>query len=164
MKRISFKKCAIILASALLLCSCGKSTSVDTTTVQSQTKTIADIYTEITNSVELISPYCWDDEFISNYYAIDPTILQEYVFSMSEEPISAETIIIMKVADASSVTAIRDCLQVVVDEKKNEMENYLPEEYEIVAKSSVQTKDTYVWLVISKQADRINKIIKDGIQ
>ena len=63
----------------------------------------------------------------------------------------------------ASVSGLKDCLQVVIDEKKNEMENYLPEQFDIVAKSSVQTKDNYVWLVISENADAIIKIIEDGI-
>ena len=79
---------------------------------------------------------------------------------MSEDATSAETIIIMKAKDASNISSLSDCLQVVVDEKKNEMENYLPEQFAIVEKSSVKTKDNYVWLVISENADDINKIIE----
>lgn len=175
MKRIPFEKYAIILTGALLLGGCSQSaptesTSTETTTVilendaDKEVKTIADIYAEIETSVTLYSPFCWDDEFISNYYGIDVSTLDEYVFSMSEDATSAETIIIMKAKDASNVTALSDCLQVVVDEKKNEMENYLPEQFEIVEKSSVQTKDNYIWLVISENADAIINIIEDGIQ
>ncbi len=169
MKKITYKKYAMILIGALLLSGCSaKEASADTAaeqtvTVQKEAKAIADIYDEITNSVTLYSPFCWDDEFISNYYGIDAASLEEYVFSMSEDATSAETIIIMKAKDVSSVSGLSDCLQVVVDEKKNEMENYLPEQYEIVAKSSVQTKDNYVWLVISENADAITKIITDSI-
>lgn len=166
MKRISLKKYLMILTSVMLLSGCADSApaaTVQTEEVQKEAKAITDIYDEITKSVTLYSPFCWDEEFISNYYGIDVTGLEEYVFSMSEDATSAETIIIMKAKDSSSVSDISDCLQVVVDEKKNEMENYLPEQYEIVAKSSVQTKDNYVWLVISENADAITKIIEDSI-
>ena len=172
MKRI--KNYLLILSGVMLLSGCADSTPVDsastTSVTTSQTeevireaKTIADIYEEITQSVTLSSPFCWDEEFISNYYGIDVTSLEEYVFSMSEDATSAETVIIMKVKDSASISGLCDCLQVVVDEKKNEMENYLPEQFEIVEKSSVQTKDNYVWLVISENADAITKIIEDSI-
>lgn len=166
MKRISLKKYLMILTSVMLLSGCADSAAaatVQTEEVQKEAEAITDIYDEITKSVTLYSPFCWDEEFISNYYDIDVTGLEEYVFSMSEDATSAETIIIMKAKDSSSVSDISDCLQVVVDEKKNEMENYLPEQYEIVAKSSVQTKDNYVWLVISENADAITKIIEYSI-
>lgn len=168
MKRIKIKKYLLMLAGIMLLSGCADSAPADTTAVQTdevkkEAKAIADIYDEITKSVTLYSPFCWDEEFISNYYGIDVTSLEEYVFSMSEDATSAETIIIMKAKDSASVAGLSDCLQMVVDEKKNEMENYLPEQFEIVAKSSVQTKDNYVWLVISENADAITKIIEDNI-
>lgn len=165
MKRINVKKYAIILASAMLLSGCAESAPADTTVMQTQeAKAITDIYQEITENVTLYSPFCWDEEFISNYYGIDTASLEEYVFSMSEDATSAETIIIMKAKDSSTVSGLSDCLQVVVDEKKNEMENYLPEQFAIVEKSSVQIKDNYVWLVISENADAITKMIEDSIQ
>ncbi len=174
MKKIRFEKYAIILAGALLLGGCSQSapaesTSAEVSTEQSESnqveaKSIADIYTEIETSVELYSPFCWDDDYISNYYGIDVSTLDEYVFSISEDATSAESVIIMKAKNASDTAALSDCLQIVVDEKKNEMENYLPEQFKIVEKSSVQTKDNYVWLVISENADAITKIIEDGIQ
>lgn len=173
MKRMTLKRYAIILAGVMLLGGCAETAPTDTTSadsasvqteeVKKEAKAIADIYDEITQSVTLYSPFCWDEEFISNYYGIDVTSLEEYVFSMSEDATSAETIIIMKAKDTASVSGLSDCLQMVVDEKKNEMENYLPEQFEIVAKSSVQTKDNYVWLVISENADAITKIIEDSI-
>lgn len=170
MKRTTLNKYAIILSCTLLLGGCSQaapaeSTSSGTTTVQmenpsKEAKSIADIYDEIAANVTLSSPVAMDDDFISNYYGIDASTLEEYVFSMSEDATSAETIIIMKAKDASNISSLSDCLQIVVDEKKNEMENYLPEQFAIVEKSSVKTKDNYVWLVISENADDINKIIE----
>lgn len=169
MKRMNLKRYLLILASVMLLGGCAESAPASTaSTVQSteapkEAKAIADIYDEITENVTLCSPFCWDEEFISSYYGIDVSSLEEYVFSMSEDATSAETIIIMKAKASTSVSGLSDCLQMVVDEKKNEMENYLPDQFEIVAKSSVQTKDHYVWLVISENADAIIKIIEDSI-
>ena len=82
---------------------------------------------------------------------------------MSEDATSAETIIIMKAKSAETVEELKSCLQVVVDEKKNEMENYLPEQFAIVEKSTVQVKGQYVWLVISENAGTITEIIEAGI-
>lgn len=104
-----------------------------------------------------------DDDFISNYYGIDAATLDSYVFSMSEDAAQAETIIIMKVKNTDDLTGLVDSLQAIVDEKKNEMENYIPEQFAIVEKSKVQAKDNYVWLVISDNADAITDIIENGL-
>ena len=41
----------------------------------------------------------------------------------------------MKAKNADDLTGLSDSLQTVVDEKKNEMENYIPEQFAIVEKS-----------------------------
>ena len=75
-----------------------------------------DIYEEITQKVELCSPVTMTDSFISNYYGIDPDKLEEYVFSMSEDATSAETIIIMKVRNEADTEEISAALETVRDE------------------------------------------------
>ncbi len=178
------RKAACILA-AVLLAGCGQQGSGEAAAVQSESvvegsgqeadsgeqetpeaaaeKSIEEIYQEIEQKVELISPVPMGDAFITNYYGIDPEKLEEYVFVMSEEATSAETVAIMKVKDAGDVDAMCSALQVVVDEKRSEMQDYLPEQFEIVDKSSVKSKGNYVYLVISGQADSILQIIEDAI-
>ncbi|MDE7028828.1 MAG: DUF4358 domain-containing protein [Lachnospiraceae bacterium] len=187
MNTIKSTKIMAVLAAAALLCTgCSDKTvpaanTTDTTaasdtantadsgtaqttdTADSTAKSIANIYQEITQSVSLQSPQCMDDDFISNYYGIDAASLEEYVFSMSEDAAQAETVIILKVKNTDDVKGLSDSLQTVVDEKKNEMENYIPEQFAIVEKSKVQTKDNYVWLVISENADAIADIIENGL-
>ncbi len=175
MKKVSYKYgFAAILISAALLGGCGgaeESAAAVSNGVSTQEadetaeepKAISEIYDEITKNVELISPVEMDDEFISNYYGIEPDTLEEYVFSMSEDATSAETVVIMKAKDEASVADIEAALSTVIDEKRAEMENYLPEQFEIVDKSSVDSKGSYVWLVISQNKDAILEIIEAGI-
>ena len=158
-----FKKTAVILSVVTLLTGCGAKTAPSAEPQASEvqeTKTVNEIYQEITEQVSLESPVCMDDDFISNYYGIDVSTLEEYVFSMSEDATQAETVVLMKAKDGADTGEIVSALETVVDEKKNEMENYLPEQFEIVEKSEVKTRDRYVWLVISQQADAITDIIE----
>lgn len=127
-------------------------------------KSVQDIYDEITGKVALNSPMVLPDEFISNYYGVDVSTLDEYVFSMSETAVSAETIAILKSKDSGSTDALAASLQTVIDQKRSEMENYLPDQFQIVDKSSVHVEGNYVYLVISEHADSISQIILDGIR
>lgn len=173
MKTIKYTKTAAAFAAAVLLCTGCQDKTVPTANTSDQTaapeqsqaaaKSIQEIYQEIEQSVSLYSPQCMDDDFISNYYGIDAASLEEYIFSMSEDAAQAETIIIMKVKNTDDLDGLTAGLQTVVDEKKNEMENYIPEQFAIVEKSKVQTKDNYVWLVISENADTITDIIESGL-
>ncbi len=83
---------------------------------------------------------------------------------MSEADNSAETVVILKAKDSGSTGALSAALQTVIDQKRSEMENYLPDQFQIVDKSSVQVKGDHVYLVISEQAASIEQIIQAGIQ
>ena len=192
MKKRQIRQLALVLMGAVLLVGCSKQTGAqpqnpattdevvvvqEETTIaktdsvqtepyveQETSKSIAEIYAEIKNQVALYSPMEFDEEFLMNYYGIDAALLEEYVFSMSEDAASAETIVVMKANAAADVESLQASLQVVVDEKRNEMENYLPEQFAIVDKSEVKSKDNYIWLVISENEDTIKKIIEDGLK
>ncbi len=127
------------------------------------TSTARAIYDKITEEVELNAPMIVPDDFISNYYGIDVSGLDDYLFSMSEAAISAETVAIVK-TNADNKEEIRDALQKIIDDKSVEMENYLPDQFEIVSKSSVKEAGDYVYLVISENADTINGIIEAALQ
>lgn len=160
----SMKIMAVLTAAALACAGCSDSAAPTIqNTDQKTAKSIGEIYQEIEDTVSLKSPQCMDEDFISNYYGIDAASLDEYIFSMSEDAAQAETIIIMKAKNADDLEELTDSLQTVVDEKKNEMENYIPEQFAIVEKSKVQTKDNYVWLVISDNADEVTDIIESGL-
>lgn len=172
MRTIKSRKVLAALAAAALICTgCSDkavpaSSSTDQNTIsdsEKTTKSIREVYQEIEQTVSLKSPQCMEDDFISNYYGIDAASLEEYVFSMSEDAAQAETVIILKAKNADDAAELAGSLQTVVDEKKNEMENYIPEQYAIVEKSKVQTKDNYLWLVISDNADAITDIIESGL-
>lgn len=126
-------------------------------------KTVSEIYDEITSQVELVQPMLVPDDFISSYYGIDLSALEEYVFSMSETAISAETVAILKAKEGVDPESLTSALQLVIDQKRAEMENYLPEQFQIVDASSVRVKGSYVYLVISENEASIVKIIEDGL-
>lgn len=171
MKKFGVKTlCVCMAAAAMLLGGCGKAEEAPAANMEQEgaeetvsARPVKDIYEDIKQAVELHSPVEMADSFISNYYGIDPEKLEEYIFVMSEEATSAETIVIMKVKEEGDVEKITAALQVVVDEKRGEMENYLPEQFEIVDKSSVKSKGNYVYLVISESQDTIVRMIEEEL-
>ncbi len=124
---------------------------------------LEDIYSQITQQVSLNSPMTVPAEFIANYFGIDVSAAEDYLFVMSEMATSAETIVIVKAGGADK-QALTDSLQAVIDQKAAEMENYLPDQYDIVSRSAVQQTGDYVWLVISENADAIRAVIEAGLQ
>lgn len=124
----------------------------------------SDIYAEISDSISLVNPVEMTDDFLENYYGVDLAMLDSYVCYMSEDATSAETILIMQVSDSANIDAVSECVDMVRSDKLAEMEDYLPEQFAIVEKSSVNSDDNYVWLVISENAGEIEKIISKNIK
>lgn len=121
-------------------------------------KSCEEIYEEIAASVELQSPMIVPEAFVANY-GIDISAIDDYIFAMSEMSTSVETVAIFKSEDAASRENIIASLETFADGKRAEMENYLPEQFDIVDRSSVKTSGDYVYLVISDNAEAIEEII-----
>lgn len=121
-------------------------------------KSCEEIYEEIAAAVTLQSPMVVPEDFVANY-GIDFSAIDDYIFVMSELSTSVETIAIFKSEDTASLENVADALQTFADGKRAEMENYLPEQFDIVDRSSIKTNGNYVYLVISENAEEIEEII-----
>lgn len=128
-----------------------------------QGPTLKEVYDKIQASVELNSPMEVPDQFLENTYGIDINTLDDHFVSVSEAAISAETIALMRVEDSNAFAAAKDALNVLLEEKAMEMENYLPEQYEIVKKAEVKEKGSFLYLIISENSDAITKIVEENI-
>ena len=121
------------------------------------------IYNTISSSVSLVSPMEPTEDFIFNYYGIDVSMLNDYLFVMSEDATSAETIIILDAANEEDAASYAELLETLVSDKELELQDYLPEEYAITHDSEVVTDGNYVWLVISHNRDSIVDIIENNL-
>lgn len=145
----------VAAGAALMLSACGgaNKTNIDVKTVYSG-----------------IAPMSGDalvemkDNYIMNYYGIDVSNLQQYVFAQSEDPKSAETIIVFKCEDKAKRAEYKADVENALNQKYEELSNYnLPDEAKLVKEAEVNSKGDIVYLVISDNAKDMNKIIKDSI-
>lgn len=165
-------KIAILVLSIGLCTACGKTQNVQAeptivttasleegTTESEISKTMQEIYDEIAEKVEQPDMVTLNDNYIANYYGIDLSLLEDYVFVNAEDVIYADTIVLMKVKDEESTQAMKDALDTMIGQKKLELENYLPEQFKVVEKSEVVVSGKYVYLVISEKAEEIQAVV-----
>lgn len=129
------------------------------TSVQEAPKTMQEIYDAIVEMEKQPEMVILNDNYIANYYGIDLSLLEDYLFASAEDVIYADTIVMMKVKEESSADAMKEVLDTMVSQKKLELENYLPEQFQIVEKSEVVVSGQYVYLVISEKAKEIQDVI-----
>jgi hypothetical protein len=121
----------------------------------------SDIYSQVTGL--LPGMITVDANYIANYYGIDASQLEDYVFAMAEDVTKADTVAILKAKDPSSVAALAEQLRAVQQQKAQELQDYMPEQYQVVAASAVKTVGKYVYLVMSSNASAIEQTITSNI-
>ena len=118
------KKLFAILVCGLMITvsGCGSNKSDNETTQSSQnveSKSVKDIYASVSAMAEGKLTEL-DPQYLSNYYGIDTTDLDEYVFAQSDTPeSSAETIIIIKSADTSKFDSYKTSFENYKKQKKS---------------------------------------------
>ena len=121
----------------------------------------ADIYSKLTSY--LPSMVSFDDSYISNYYGIDASQLDGYVFAAAEDVTQADTVVILKAKDASSVSMLSSQLATVKQQKEAELQDYNPTAYQVAAAGYVKTSGNYVYLIMSNNASAIDQVISANV-
>lgn len=121
----------------------------------------ADIYSKLTSY--LPSMVSFDDSYISNYYGIDASQLDGYVFAAAEDVTQADTVVILKAKDAASVSTLSSQLATVKQQKEAELQDYNPTAYQVAAAGFVKTSGNYVYLIMSGNASQIDQMISANV-
>ena len=165
------RKLSLTIISALLiimcfgLAGCGSASgSSEEVAAEGATPLKAsEIYDRIKTSYELPDMYEADADWLMNYYGIDAAMLSDYVFAEADE-VHADRVIILSVADEKDMSAVEEKLEAVLGQLSSpEMLAYLPDQADTIKAASIKKQGNTLYLVISPDADGIEKIIKDGL-
>lgn len=170
MNKIGRKILITIGVVGLLLTGCSSNGNNKTSTISGgeqttkEEKALTEVYDEIAENVELPKMVVLNDNYIANYFGIELSGLEEYIFTNAEEVIYADTIIIMKAKADTDKEVLQEALETMIEHKKSELENYLPDQFKIVEKSKVQVSGDYIYLVISEKEADIKAIIEKYVK
>lgn len=139
----------------------AEETTVAETKAASTGAAPADIYSKVTSY--LPSMVSFDDSYISNYYGIDASQLDGYVFAAAEDVTQADTVVILKAKDAASVSTLSSQLATVKQQKEAELQDYNPTAYQVAAAGFVKTSGNYVYLIMSGNASQIDQVISANV-
>ena len=123
---------------------------------------LMDLYNKIAESVTLPEMYFADD-FMLNYYGIDASKLEDYVFASCVDSTSTDSIILIRLKDEASADEVVDGLNMVLEQMSAEMENYNPEANELVKAAKVRRNGKNIDLIIHKDREAILSIIDSAL-
>ncbi len=90
-----------------------------------------------------------------NFYGIQSEDVDTFAADLAADGITAKEIVLVKAKDEDSAKTVETKLQSRLDARRNEFNNYLPDQYAIVEKSEVKRDGVYVRLIISPQQDEL---------
>lgn len=90
-----------------------------------------------------------------NFYGIQSEDMEAFAANLAADGITAKEIVLVKAKDEDSAKTVESKLQSRLDARRNEFNNYLPDQYAIVEKSEVKRDGVYVRLIISPQQDEL---------
>ena len=90
-----------------------------------------------------------------NFYGIQSEDMESFAANLAADGITAKEIVLVKAKDEDSAKDVETKLQNRLEARRNEFNNYLPDQYAIVEKSEVKRDGVYVRLIISPQQEEL---------
>ena len=120
---------------------------------------LMDVYKKIAGSVSLPEMFFADASFMMNYYGIDASKLEDYVFASPLDSTSADSIILIRLKDEASSDEVVEALNMYLKQMSTELESYNPEANELVKAAEVRRNGKNIDLIIHKDRGVILSII-----
>lgn len=98
-----------------------------------------------------------DNNKLQKLYNINADEVESFVLYTAPTNIKADEIVVMKVKDKKNVESIKKKISNRVEKKSRSFKDYLPDEYFLIEKHVLKTKDNCILLAISKDADKVEK-------
>ncbi len=154
-KQSFFFLCSLILL--LSLAACGEESKI------TASKPLKDIYADAIAEVTLPELMELDETELYTFTGIPAESYTEGVALIPSDAVSGDMFFLFHAADGASLKTLKTKLEDFRTQKLNEMNNYLPLEYEKINASSVTEKGDYVWLVVADDSAKMNGIIDSSI-
>lgn len=154
----------LLLAMALCLTCFGCSGSSDADPDSSDVPPLSEIYADIQSAVTLPELLQLDSSEIWTYLGIPVDAYTEAVALIPTEAILGDMLLLFHASGVDTVDTIQEKLNAFREQKLNEMNNYLPDEYAKINASSVTVRGAYLWLVVSSESTTITDIIDRNLR
>ncbi len=170
MKNIGFKAllAAMLVAAVCALTACGGEKPEETPDVpstpsvsenetqpeaqpeaQPEESAIAAAYNNVVSLNILPAMIELNDNYVSSYYGITADMAEDKIFSISEDSLLGDTVIVVKAAAGTNTADIESIFTGINGQRMLELESYNPTQYARVEKATIQTIGSYVFYIVS---------------
>ena len=90
-----------------------------------------------------------------SFYGIEADQMADFAAVTCAMGIAADEIVIVKAADEDSAQVVEELLLQRLENRKSEFQNYLPDQYEVLTRGTVERDGVYVRLIVSPQSEAL---------
>lgn len=166
MKRIQWT--ALIAALALLLAACGAAPAPETAAPAAETQAgespdLEAVYQDFEESFELPEMAAVSEKRRDAILGIAPEDCLQAVTMLCGDSVRADEIWMIEAADDAAADRIAELAQARLDQRAQEMENYLPDQLQIVKQAKLVREGRFVGLFVSPDADAMEDAFRSAV-
>ena len=166
MKRIQWT--ALIAALALLLAACGAAPAPETAAPAAETQAgespdLEAVYQDFEESFELPEMAAVSEKRRDAILGIAPEDCLQAVTMLCGDSVRADEIWMIEAADDAAANRIAELAQARLDQRAQEMENYLPDQLQIVKQAKLVREGRFVGLFVSPEADAMEDAFRSAV-
>lgn len=123
---------------------------------------IEEINKKITQVVDISELTKGDENKLDKLYGIKKENIEDFVLYLPPSNIEASELLLIKVKDKTSIDSIKEKIAKRVEKKSEIFKDYLPEEYYLVEKHVLDSKNQYILFSIHKEGNKVQKAFDES--
>jgi hypothetical protein len=123
-----------------------------------KTPEVSQIEESVMKSIDITDMIKLDDKKLERVYEIKPDEVEGYFVYVSTSNIKADEIAVFKAKDANGAEYIKTKIADRMVQLGKSFKDYLPEQYSLIEKNTLEVKGNYVLLVVSKNGEDIKAL------
>ena len=99
-----------------------------------------------------------DEGGLKSNYGIEAEDVKQYAALVDASGIKCEEVVLIEATDADAAKRVKEQLDKRFDSKLAQNKDYLPEQYAIIKKCSVEQSGNYVSMIVGEQHEELTEI------
>lgn len=125
---------------------------------------MADINKSILNTADLTNMTEGDYKKLRQLYYINKTEVEDYILYAPKTNMDANEILVVKASNEECVDMLKKKIEARVDKQSDSFKDYRPELKLVIDNYKLEEKGQYLYLIISKENEKINKALNKNFR
>lgn len=150
-----------VLSLAIMICilvGCANGGKVN------QNLTATEVGERIQQEVNLSEMRQGDNDTLKRMYRINADEVENFVLYSALSNVKAEELVVIKVKDASDIESVLDQMRQRIEAQILKFKDYRPEEYALIDKHVLKTKDRFIFYAVSKDVGLMERMFDEALK